>query len=368
MPPPEVTLPPALLPTATPSLVPTRPRNPDAVIGQQPSPLLSAPSSAASTGELLAPLTALLLEGRTLDLAYFQVRLLDGRGSGWVSAADVVLFGDPRTVPLASAALPGPAEALLPDDLINPPRLSPENEGRGPAFVRYDYAACGETYWLGDGPTFSMEDFAFQGRYPRFAQPTIRLYVYYGGEPDPALRDAWEGAVVHALAQLSQVLQIERVQGDDLAFFQPVVPMQTLLAESQVDLVWHILPRADFEQAAPCQNPFSCALLGLDGAVRGGPLRFSGATYLPNDLTPPRRQAALLHTALHALGLWIHSANPIDVLYPNSANRVLSARDVNTLRCLYAAPPLWRWQRPLKRGIVNARARALHAQYSLTYN
>lgn len=339
-PPPPIILSPTPSPTLTltPSITPTRVVNPDAVVGGSPAPLRIAPRLTAEAVTDLPSGTTLGIDAKSADGDWLQVRLLNGMGNGWVAASDVVIFKDLQTVPIFGAT-GTPTLPLRPEraDLITPQAVTTETAGTGVAFLPYNFAACGDTYWTGDGLGASMEDLAYKGRYPRFAAQPIRVYVYGLNALPAEDQAAWEFVIAQTFAELSQAVQLERVYLDDLNFFAPFVPMTTLLADVRVDMVWHLTPRHVFEEDAPCEDSESCSAYGFRGAVMGGPLRFGGLVYVPTDV--PNKKAALLHAALHALGLWVHSSQPTDILGISSRAERMSARDIATLRCLYTAPP-----------------------------
>jgi hypothetical protein len=215
-----------------------------------------------------------------------------------------------------------------------PQFITDANIGTGIPYFAYEYATCGDTYWTGDSLSYSMEDFAYQGRYPRFRNQPIRVYVHgLPAEGDPA----WELAISQTFALLSQAVRLERVEARDLEFFQPWVTMDTLLADARVDMVWHIADAQDFNANAPCENPYSCSQFGFSGLVMGGPLRFGGILYVPRNTA--NKVPTLLHAAIHALGLWVHSPIANDLMAEIYAADRLSPRDIATLRCLYNAPP-----------------------------
>lgn len=327
------------LPTATftPSASPTRVLNPDAVVGANGADLLIEPAPEAQSVTRLESGVALDIAGRTPDSQFFRIQLVSGQGSGWVRAFDVIVFLPLDFIPMITESgeiITPTAPAPPASDLIEPQFVTDADVGAGQQFLPYEYAVCGDTYWLGDGNNYSMENFAFQGRYPRFAAQPIRVYVHgLPPEGDPT----WELAISQAFAQLSQAVTFVRVEARDLEFFQPFVTLDTLLADTRIDMVWHITDPTTFAEDAPCNNPYSCSEFGFRGLVMGGPLRFAGIVYIPSD--SPRKVPALVHAATHALGLWVHSPNAGDLLAADYATDRLSPRDIATLRCLYNAPP-----------------------------
>jgi hypothetical protein len=282
---------------------------------------------------VLAVGTALKIIARNQGGSWLRVELIGGAGGGWVKATEVVVFIDLGDIEVISQGGP----ALQHQALGPPPTVGAEMVGEGQPFKPYRHGTCGDTYWLGDGLERSMQETEFQGRYPRFAAEPIRVYVHGLRELPPEEQAAWELAISQAFAELSQAVRLERVPGSGLDFFQPWVPLETILTDAQVEMVWHIAPPELFQSAAPCNDPLSCSQYAFRGAVMGGPLSFAGALYLPND--SPDKKTSLLHAALPALGLWVNSGQAGDIMALASTADGLSERDVRSLRCLYTAPP-----------------------------
>jgi hypothetical protein len=329
-----ITATPSFTATFTPSPSPTRALNPDAVVTGQAAALRIEPNLESPAVTTLALNTALRLEGRSADNAWLRVSLLNGQGDGWVASSDVVVFIDLDSLLI----LGGSAPANRPFSLATPTLVSTQTAGSGLPFRAYDFAACGDTYWEGDGLGASLETLAFQGRYPRFAMRPIRVYLYGLGNLSAEQAEQWELAISQAFAELSQAVTLERVALSDLDFFQPSVPLPALLQDQRVDMIWHILAPESYAQNALCASEsLSCAQVAYTGAVRGGPLKFVSMVYVQADAPDPK--AALLQAALPALGLWAQSATPQDIAAPLTQATRLSARDVATLRCLYNAPP-----------------------------
>ena len=342
----NISTPTPITPTATftPSITPTRVTNPDAVVGANGTPLLTDASSDAIAVTELPAGTTLDVEQKSVDENWLRVSLSGGRGNGWVKTADVIVFIALADVPIFgvnpdTTDTPGGVVVFNPaPDIGTPQAVTAQTAGDGVNFRDYNYAACGDTYWTGDELTFSMEAVAYEGRYPRFGQEPVRVYVHGLRDLDEATVSAWELAIVQTFAELSQVLRLERVYTDDLNFFQPSVPLETILADRRVDMVWHIMSAENFAAQSICSSPNGCSRYAFNGAVRGGALNFGSAVYVPVDVE--NKKTALTHQAVHALGLWVHSAASTDLISAtNSRADRLSPRDIRTLRCLYNAPP-----------------------------
>jgi hypothetical protein len=330
--------------TPIPSDTPTRVVNPDAIVGDHPAPLRVAPAEDALAVTELPVGTALGIDLRTADNLWLQIHLLNGMGNGWVATADLIVLTNLNVIEIygGDSSTPSGIESptapfTIADDLMPPQKIDLNALGNGLPFQPYNYGACGLTYWTGDGVGLSMEDLVVAGRYPRFAADPIYLYVYGIGEMLGEDRADWELAISETIAELSQAVRLERVFLDDLDFFQPWVPMETILADRRVDMVWHIVPAEEYAANVPCSDENSCSQYAFEGAVMGGPLRFGGAVYTRLDV--PEKRRTLVHATLHALGLWIHSDQPDDLLARSGIAQRMSLRDIQTLRCLYNAPP-----------------------------
>lgn len=339
---PTLFVPPATLTQSpTPSQVPTRALNPDGVISENPAALLVEPGG-ESVGQLDArsPLT---IQGRTADNRWLQIALLNGRGSGWVDAASVIAFITLDEVPIFG----GVPQVAEPADTA--PLAISQNIGEGPNLVPYDYAACGETYWAGtvanreqiltatpQPAAFSMPTVSVAGRYPRYAGQPIRVVILGAGLGDTELIE-WEAAISRVFAELSQAVTLQRAFADDLDFFSPIVPPETLLADLRVDMIVYLTEPSLYAEIAPCDNPLRCAQMVWRGPIIEGPLRLG--SYVWVSAASNDRQRDLLHAMAHGLGLYTHSDSPDDLMFPAPFRDTLSERDVAALRCLYNAPP-----------------------------
>lgn len=169
-------------------------------------------------------------------------------------------------------------------------------------------------YWEGAGDTPAMSAYGQQGRFLRFTDFPIQVYML----PD----EGWETALEHALLQLNEVLPIQRT---------------TLSA--QADILISVVAPEDFQAATPCLDfqTEGCAVIRPVGQAE----HFSviGHVWL-NTASPLPPKHLLLHELIHALGLLVHSPFPDDVMYNGSDSFpiLLSPRDRATLLRLYTSP------------------------------
>lgn len=113
----------------------------------------------------------------------------------------------------------------------------------------------------------------------------------------------------------------------------PIVPIGRIEDEQNADMKVYVLPAAAFLEH--CQN-------GTDGCAEmtrvirsDGKTKPTSAVYLLDQAAP----VLVIHEMLHALGIYVHSPYPDDVMYAYSTATVLSERDKNTLSMLYSQPP-----------------------------
>lgn len=181
-----------------------------------------------------------------------------------------------------------------------------------------DPAQFGETYWQGSGDAFTMESQAVDGRYLRFYEFPVTIYV------DGANNPQWQAYVNAAVVDLKQVVDIEQTNNRDGAdILLEIRDSNTVQRECEVLAFTRVVGCASIE-------------------YRGGLLRrpvIRGHAIVATDTNNPT--GTILHELMHALGVVVHSPNPSDVMYfeetPFGAP-TLTQRDLNTLRRLYASP------------------------------
>ncbi len=199
------------------------------------------------------------------------------------------------------SATPTPSATSL--AATRPPTLSPEQ--------------LAQTYWEGDG-SGSMWDYQFDdGSYMRFSVLPVNIWVGpYGGT---TLTQAHETAIQEALAQVAQVVPVQRVTNRGFAHLT----------------IW-LMNDTEFERNARCSDihlAVGCAM----------PI-FTDVGILLNTIwlrvTDQHFATTLLHEVTHGLGVLVHSPHSTDLMYAYQTGQPprYTARDLNTLRALYSAP------------------------------
>ncbi|KAB2906429.1 MAG: hypothetical protein F9K27_02165 [Anaerolineae bacterium] len=171
-------------------------------------------------------------------------------------------------------------------------------------------------YWDGAGDTPPMSAYEQDGRYLRFTEFPILVYMPFDSK--------WESALENALQQVSAMVPIRRISDS-----------------TQADILISLVSPEDFLAATPCleHQTEGCAVIrpvghpGHPGFTVIGHLWLNTATALP-----PHH--VLLHELIHALGLLVHSPYPSDVMYNgnDAFPTTLSLQDRATLHQLYTAP------------------------------
>lgn len=181
-----------------------------------------------------------------------------------------------------------------------------------------DPAQFGDTYWQGSGDDFTMESQAVDGRYLRFYEFPITVYVEGATSPQ------WNAHINTALADLNQVVDIELTNERDGAnILLEIRDSNTVQRECEVLAFTRVVGCASIE-------------------YRGGLLRkpvIRGHAIIATDTNNPT--GTILHELMHALGVVVHSPHRTDIMYfeetPYGAAS-LTQRDLNTLQRLYASP------------------------------
>ncbi len=197
-----------------------------------------------------------------------------------------------------------------------PSMLTPP--GKSGPVATPDPAIFGDTYWEGNNDGITMEYFTINGRYRRFYQYPVKLYVH---NIPTAI---WAGAVDNALREIGQVVPIELTTNPDLA-----------------DITLEILSPEAVQRRCVGLS-FTARVVGC-GAIdyQGGIVEpiIKGKALVSTDTNNP--YGTVLHELLHTMGIVVHSPDPRDIMYyaeTNQLHTTLTQRDINTLRRLYASP------------------------------
>ncbi len=187
----------------------------------------------------------------------------------------------------------------------------------GPPVSTPDPSQFGDTYWQGIGDGITMDTQSIDGRYLRFYE--FPIYVYVEG----ANNDQWRGAVDSAIAQID-----------------PYAPIQQTTNRGEADITLRITSQSQVQTA--CSNysltrVVGCASINYQPGILKATIY--GEAYVSTSTNNPT--GTVLHELLHAIGVAAHSPNPNDIMYFEETNFIvtrLSQRDINTLQRLYASP------------------------------
>lgn len=171
-------------------------------------------------------------------------------------------------------------------------------------------------YWEGAGDTPSMAAYEQQGRYLRFTEFPVLVYMAFDVQ--------WESALSDALEQINTVVPIQRTRDS-----------------TQADILISLVPDEQFRAATPCFafQTEGCAVMRPVGIPGAANFSVIGHVWLNTD-TEISHHHLLLHELIHALGLLVHSPFPEDVMYNgnDSFPATLSLQDCATLYHLYRLP------------------------------
>ncbi len=129
---------------------------------------------------------------------------------------------------------------------------------------------------------------------------------------------------------------------DAIADWQVYFPLE-ITTEPQADIV--------IQQARPkktSQGRARSAQATPKAYCAGDRLAHRFTLEISPSQTGPYIKAATRHELGHALGLWGHSPDPLDVMYTSQVSDPppISERDINTLKKIYAQPTLLGWPAP----------------------
>ncbi len=296
-----------------------------------PSPTKSAQSGAWLTGVLVVMVVGLLI---AVIAAVILVLGKDDKpnsptksafGSNPTPAVSIDESGAAPTRPsvegreeLPPTWTPNPTvpTATLPPYYTSTPRPTDTPFSTSRPIVTIDPVNFGDTYWLGNGDGTSMELYYANGRYWRFYE--FPVTVYFESEGSELI---WDYAVKNAIAELNQVIEIERTNDERQAdIVLKIVDAIQLAKECEVSDIFVVAGCATFQTWGGSARP-----------------NFRGFAFVSTAAYYPI--AATLHELIHALGIVVHSPNPDDIMYfQETPNSSLSIRDINTLRRLYSSP------------------------------
>ncbi len=182
-----------------------------------------------------------------------------------------------------------------------------------------DPATFGETYWLGSGDDVTMERFTVNGRYRRFYDFPVMLYV------SGADNARWQQAAANAVNEIDRV-----------------VPIQLTNNRTEADIILEILSPRRVQQRcvgfSSLTRVVGCGSIDYLGGVVEPVIE--GHAIVSTDTNNPT--GTILHELLHAMGVVVHSPYRSDIMYFEETTEIItqmSYRDLNTLRRLYEGVP-----------------------------
>ncbi|PJF43784.1 MAG: hypothetical protein CUN55_07360 [Phototrophicales bacterium] len=187
----------------------------------------------------------------------------------------------------------------------------------GPPVATPDPIQFGDTYWQGIGDGVTMDSQAIDGRYLRFFEFPIKVYV------EGAYNQQWQAAVDSAIAEINQHVSIEET-----------------FDRSEADVVLQITSQSHVQ--TKCASYSLTMVVGCASiSYQPGILKpiIQGEAYVSTSTNNPT--GTILHELLHAIGVAAHSPYPDDIMYFEETNHIItrmSQRDINTLNRLYASP------------------------------
>jgi hypothetical protein len=227
----------------------------------------------------------------------------------------------PTWTPSASPTEPPPSATLfrtatpLPSATLTPYPTSTPRPTVNPAWY-------GQTYWDGTGDGETMDDYARNGRYMRHFD--FPIYVFY----DEGINQRWKNSVNYAINLLGTELPIRRT-----------------LDEAQADIRIRVLTPEDFMAIAPCASiPNAAGCGGIELIYNSQTQAYEAYGRILIRENAPIDTTLVVHEMIHALGIYVHSPNPDDVMYFSYTNQSdglrLSERDKLIIRILYSLPAI----------------------------
>jgi hypothetical protein len=196
------------------------------------------------------------------------------------------------------------------------PTFSNANEPPPPTV---DPAVFGETYWNGSDDSVTMERFTVNGRYRRFYDFPVKLYV------SGANNDRWQQAVANSVSEINRVVSIQLTNN-----------------RNEADIVLEIMsPRRVQAQCvgfSSLTRVVGCGTIEYQGGIVEPVIE--GHAIVSTDTNNPT--GTVLHELLHAMGVVVHSPYRTDIMYFEETTDIITKmtyRDINTLRRLYEGVP-----------------------------
>ncbi len=176
-----------------------------------------------------------------------------------------------------------------------------------------DPVKLSNSYWSGDGQQ-TMDEYKFEGEHLRFYKFPVLVWI---NRANDAL---WTPALNYSINLLSPIVPIQRTDNFDAANI-------TVYVDEPEEYYLHCPPMTS-----------GCASMEYDYDAEGDFVPYSWVHVLATYSQP---YISVLHEMIHALGVFVHSPYPDDVMWFSEGygdGLRLSDRDRNTLEILYALP------------------------------
>jgi hypothetical protein len=213
----------------------------------------------------------------------------------------------PTQIPSATFAFPTLDTTLQP-----PTEVADANIPSGP-----DSDLLARTYWEGDGQG-SMEDYQLEGAYLRHFSLPVTVWI------DPSTDITWRHKTEEAVAILAGVVSMEMVS-----------------TEAEADIPIYVMETGTYVAWCPFYTA-GCAEINIESDKSGQYIEVVSWVRIRADATPNAN--LLAHELIHALGVIVHSPNPVDVMYfeynKQDQDLLLTEADRLILQILYSQPAL----------------------------